>query len=663
MCGIAGIIDLTGSRRIERQSLFRMAAALEHRGPDEFGFMVQHGIGLASRRLSIVGLEDGQQPVYNEDRTVAAVFNGELFDFPEQRAELESKGHVFRSQSDSEVVVHLWEEHGDDFVERMQGQFAVALVDLRRREIVLARDRVGICPLHWSRQGDWLYFGSEVKSILASGEVPAAPDLRGLDNIFSCFALPGRRTVFAGIESLLPGTMLKVRWRGGGRSADVSTRRYWDFNFPDQGEEYNPSDPRIAVEEFRERFFHAVEERLRADVPVVSYLSGGVDSAAVVAAATKIRGQSLPTFTIQIGHRRYDEKDKAMAIARHVGADPTVVRCDTMALAEAYPELIRAADSPVIDTACASLLRLSQEVHRQGFKVALTGEGADEALAGYPWFKANRFFRSLDVGPIKGSVPIRWLTQRVVAPETPWSDIVRCDEAVGGSLGPSDFYSAVRSSRRRFLRSEMLSALADYLPYHDLDLNRDAMRRWDPLNQSLYLGYKTILPGLLLTHKGDRVAMANSVETRYPFLDEDVIDFCARLSPRWKLRGLFKDKQILRAMAEEILPRDVARRPKAMFRAPFGDTLVKNSPAFIKQLLSESSLKQTPYFDVAQVHRFMKQLNWPGLLPGRRTFVEMGLSMVTTTQLWHHLYLGGGLCELPTWSPPNVEAVEPLAVG
>jgi len=272
MCGFAGVLDLRGLRVPDQSMLQRMADALFHRGPDDDGFFVAPGVGLAGRRLSIIGGRNGRQPIFNEDRSVVVVCNGELFDFPERRRELESKGHVFRTESDSEIIVHLYEEYGETFLHHLKGQFAFALVDLRRRTVFLARDRVGICPLFWSQQGDFLYFGSEIKALLASGAVPAKADLRGLDHIFTFFALGGRRTMFDGVQAIAPGHYLKLSLGAGG-SAETVERKYWDFDFPDWGEEDDPAEV-VAVETFQETFNRSVALRLRADVPVVGYLSG-----------------------------------------------------------------------------------------------------------------------------------------------------------------------------------------------------------------------------------------------------------------------------------------------------------------------------------------------------------------------------------------------------
>ena len=647
MCGFAGIIDLFGRREADRTTTHRMGQAIAHRGPDGTGYFGAPGIAIEHRRLSIVGLADGQQPIYNESRTVAVVCNGELFDHIELRTALTAKGHVFRTHSDSETIVHLYEEYGEGLFEHLKGQFAFALVDLAKRTIFLARDRVGICPLHWSRQDNKILFASEIKALLASGEVPVAADPRGLDHMFTFFAMATRRTMFAGIESLLPGHYLKIEFRTDGKPAEIVERQYWDLDFPDAGEEDNPSNPKRLIDEFEATFQRSVELRLRSDVPVVGYLSGGVDSAAVLAMASRVRGQPLPSFTIGFDNKKFDETDKAMVAARHIGSTPSIVRTSARAISDVYPSLIQAADCPVVDTSCAALWSLAGEVHSQGYKVALTGEGADEALAGYMWFKTNKLQRWYDIGGFRPSRSGSRLFRHLMSPEQSIGELKRIDDMIAGPHAQSEMYSMFSNARHSYFSRGLKETLGQHIAYQDLVLNTDRMRRWHPLNQSLYMGYKVLLSGLLLNHKGDRVAMANSVETRYPFLDEDLIKLCARVHPRWKLNGPFSDKYLLRQAAARWLPRETALRPKAMFRAPFAATFLDNPPAYVQQLMSEESLNRTGYFDTAAVRRHIAH---DGHKSGgdRKFFSGMGLATVLATQLWHHLYLGGGLCELPT---------------
>ena len=588
VCGIAGAIDLAGQLP-RRRTCWRMAAALYHRGPDEDGFLRRDGINLASRRLSIVGLADGRQPISNEDQSVWVVFNGELFDYPETKAALEAKGHQFRTHTDTELLPHLWEEYGEGMFDHVRGQFAFCLWDTKQNAVMLARDRFGICPLFYTvrRDGDgWqLLFASEIKGLLASGVVPARPDRRGLNHVFTFFAVPGPLTCFEGIRQLLPGQFLRFALGANTRPEDLRPRFYWQLDFPDRGHEQDGDADQI-VDGFEQVLMTAVEKRLRADVPVVSYLSGGVDSSQVVVMASKVLGRPIPTFTIAVTEERFNEEAAAALVARQVGSESVVVPFGGPEVMAAYPELIRAAEVPVVDTACAALMELAKSVHSHGFKVALTGEGSDEFLAGYPWFKLHRVVSLLDIIP--GLELSHWARRAALRlsglPRFPWDVVRRNSAAVGGYNAWLDVYGLMSLSRLLFYSEEMTAALGDHIPYEDLQLDTARMGRWHPLNRALAVGSRIMLAGLLLSSKGDRVAMNSSVETRYAFLDEAVVAYLAQAAPRWKLRGL-TDKYVLRLLAQRWLPKSIAWRKKAMFRVPMDPFHLDSAPPFVDQLL------------------------------------------------------------------------------
>lgn len=627
-----------------------MSSALVHRGPDESGSYLGPGVGLAARRLSIVGLGDGRQPVFNEDRSVVVVFNGELFDYPERRAELAALGHRFATSTDTEVLVHLWEEHGEAMVQRLRGQFAFALLDTRRRVLLLARDRVGIAPLYWAVREDWLCFGSEIKALLASGLVCAAPDVKGIDHVFTFMGTPAARTVFRDIHAVLPGTYWRCELPRGSTPARLSEHTYWDVGFPEHDDQYDRRSQAHLEDAFGEILTEAVRIRLRGDVPVAGYLSGGVDSTTVMALATRELGHAVPSFTVRIPTRRLDETDRALVAARHIGTHPTIIACDRESIRSEYPGLIVAAEVPVIDTSCAALYRLAREVHRQGFKVVLTGEGADEALAGYPWFKFGKAFGIIDCGRVQTGNAVRQLLAVLNRRSDDWQAMRRIQDQVGGANGLLDFYSILMLARRWFYSQDMLQALHGFTAFDDLRIDSSAAKRWHPLNRALYLGYKAHLPGLLLSSKGDRPAMHHSVEIRPPYLDHLLIEFCACLPPALKLRGLFRDKHLLRAFSSHLLPRSIANRPKAIFRAPLADTFLADSPPFVEELLSNDSLRATGYFSIDAVHRF-RRAHKHIRNPITRLGVDLGLTGVVATQLWHHTFMGGGLCSLPSWQP------------
>jgi asparagine synthase (glutamine-hydrolysing) len=396
----------------------------------------------------------------------------------------------------------------------------------------------------------------------------------------------------------------------------------------------------------------AVEERLRADVPVGAYLSGGVDSSMIAALACHLKGPAINTYTIRVDAPELDELSAAKLVARHIGTKPPIVQefraSDTL---NTYPRLIQAAEAPVIDTSCAALLLLAQRVHACGQKVVLTGEGADEWLVGYPWYKAAKAFGFLDLLP---GLPLSDRMRRAYlrlhhVPQYPVEFRRGVEESIGGPNAWIDAYGLLGISKLRFYAAPMREVLEKTNPWADLQIPLDRARRWHPLNRGIWVAARVTLAGHLLQAKGDRVSMQSSVEVRYPFLDEDVFEFLAGLHPRWKLRG-FRDKHLLRLLAERWVPPSVYRRRKVIFRAPLDSFHIEPEPAFVAQLLSEESLRRTGYFDVAAVHHWRRAFRrMPiGSLP--RLSVELGLTAVVVTQLWHHLFIDPELAELPSWT-------------
>ncbi len=649
MCGIAGAIDLTGAREFPAARLRAMTRAIAHRGPDDEQGHFEPSLALGARRLSIVDLAGGRQPVANEDGSVWVAFNGELFEYPELRRELLSKGHTLKTRCDTEAWVHLYEDHGEGVFHRARGQFAVSLWDRNTETLLLGRDRVGICPLYYAERDGWLLWGSEVKALLASGLVAARPDPKGLDYFFNFFTAATSRTVFEGVSMIPPGHYLKVR------DGRVAVRQYWDLDFPDAGDERRMADPTRLVDELEARLSRAIERRLRGDVPVASYLSGGLDSTVVLGLSTRERGGPVPSFTIGLDNAGPDERAQAAESAAALGSPLTTVAMGRPEIAAAYPDLIRAAEGPVMDTSCACLLRLASAVHGQGYKVVLTGEGADEALAGYFWFKHQRSrdgFKRRFGSTLPGVLRTLFL------------DSVSRDRAHRPDRTPirglrtaqQDMYDLLAQSRSLFYGPSMWDRIGGYSAYDDTGILNDRIGQWAPLNQSLYVGYKMMLAGLLLSAKGDRVAMNSSVEARYPFLDDEVIQFCASVAPEYKLRGR-SNKWLLRQVAARTLPKKIAGRPKTMFRASrFQTFFAADRPGWVDQLLSPESLRATGYFDPASIAKARDVPTWMPILTPKRLGLDLGLTCVISTQLWHHTYCGGGLCDLPAWSPPDASS-------
>ncbi len=647
MCGIAGALDRDGRREFSVPRLLAMTGAIAHRGPDDEQFHAEPGVILGARRLSIVDLAGGRQPIANEDGSIWVAFNGELFEYPELRQELLSKGHTLKTRCDTEAWVHLYEDHGEGMFARARGQFAVSLWDRRENTLILGRDRVGICPLYYAERDGWLLWGSEIKAILASGMIQARPDPKGIDHLFSFFCAGTTRTFFEGIKSIPPGHYLKVR------DGKLSLHQYWDLDFPDMGQERRLDDPTPMVDELEALLRQSVERRLRGDVPVVSYISGGLDSTVVLGLSSRHRGQAVPSFTIGFDKAGPDERAESTESAAALGSKLTTISLSSPEIAASYPELVLAAEGPVMDTSCAALMKLAQAVHAQGYKVALTGEGADEALAGYVWFKTQAIRDGISKR-IGDGLPL--LARRfLLAAVGGGSDHRAPLFAIGGvRTAQQDMYELIGQARPLLYTPAMWERLGEHNPYDDLNITTERMKRWHPMNQSLYVGYKVMLAGLLMISKGDRISMHSSVETRYPFLDDDVIQFCSQIAPEYKLRGR-TEKWILRQVAARTLPARIANRPKTMFRSKFSDTFFgPEHPRWVDQLISAESLRKTGYFDAEMVRRErMKQLALPRIT-ARRFVMDIALTCVVSTQLWHHLFFGG-LCDLPTWTPPKID--------
>lgn len=654
MCGIFGIIDLKSRRAVPASVLKRAADAMHHRGPDEEGYLQRPGFGFASRRLSIVGLADGRQPMFNEDKTVSVVFNGEIYDQNDWRYDLKNRGHRLTTHCDTEILPHMWEEYAQDMFAKLNGQFALAMFDERKQTFILARDRFGICPLYWTRTtrfgSDWLIFGSEIKTLLATGLIDPKPDRRGIDAVFNFLAVAGPFSCFEGINILPPGKFLTIARGRSGEDAKISEHTYWSMDFPDKGMETRGGNEKVLVDELESTLYAAVQRRLRADVPVASYLSGGVDSSTVVAMARDILGAAPTTFTSKIRDPKLDETEQAALISKHLEADPYVVPCGSEEIVANYQRLLVATEAPVTDTSCTALMLLAGEVRNKGFKVALTGEGSDEWLAGYPWYKINRMLEGLGAisgGTLDAAVRKRFFTW-LGCNKDAVAYLERCVGSAGGPHAFQRFYDLLGASRFRFYSPGMLAGLSGHDPYADFEPDLERARSWHPVNRAIYWAGRIHLPGQLLSLKGDRIAMSQSVEMRYPFLDNNVFDFLAGIDPNLKLKGL-REKYLLRRVAERWLPKSVAWRPKGMFRAPLDGFFLQQRLPYVDELLSEESLKKTGYFDPKAVATWRTKYRELSPRFYQRSSMELGLVAVLATQLWHHTFIDSSLANLPDW--------------
>jgi asparagine synthase (glutamine-hydrolysing) len=482
--------------------------------------------------------------------------------------------------------------------------------------------------------------------------VEVEPDPRGIDYAFNFFSMPNERTCFQNIRQLPPGHFGRVQ------EGRIAIERYWDLDFPDAGQELRFDQVATGVSALEDRLRAAVRRRLVSDVPVSCYLSGGLDSTVAMALACQERGAPVPSFTIGLDRTGpLDERAKAAQTARHFNSKNTIVNVSDVDICDTYPQLVTANEGPVIDTSCAALVRLAAANRRAGNLVAITGEGADEALAGYVWFKfrfSGRFNEMFD-NPLERS--IRWvMLSKLIGAGTERRPPFHGNN--GLRLAQQISWEIIGSTREALYSEEMWDRLHGYNAYDDLSFPTEKMRRWHPLNQSLYAAYKVLLPGMLLMSKGDRAIRSASTEGRYPFLDEEVVEFCSRLAPEYKLRG-WSDKWLLRRVAERVAPAHVQTRRKVMFRANMGTAFLNaRRPTWVDELLSPESLEATGYFDPVRIDAARQRLIASSPRSLARFALDMGLAGVVSTQLWHHLYCGGGLCSLPEWSPA-VESAAP----
>jgi len=641
MCGIAGMFNRSGREQVQEDSLRQMLAMLRHRGPDEFGILLDNETGLGNARLSIIDLGGGSQPIANEDESLWIVFNGEIFNYLELRAQLEPRGHRFRTSTDTEVILHMFEEYGPDCLQHFNGQFAIAIWDTKRRRLFLARDRLGVRPLFYTHAGDTLLFASEIKAILSDRRVRAEISPGIVEQIFTFWAPLGPETVFRDILELPAGHYLFADRHS------VQVQRYWQNRFPDQGAVARNGSPAPAIEqtieEFRSLLIDACKIRLRADVPVGAYLSGGLDSSTIASIVRHHTSNRLVTFSIAFHDERFDESEFQQQMAAHLGTDHHVVRASYEDIAEAFPEVIWHTEVPIMRTAPVPMFLLSRLVRQTGFKVVLTGEGADEFLAGYDIFKENKVRRFWAQQP---QSPLRPLLFKRLYPDIKGlaknnNEFLTAFFAEGlENLDNPSYSHAVRwrnnSRTRRFFEDRVLQSNGTT----DLDRLTATLpaefKAWEPLAKAQYLEITTFLSPYLLSSQGDRMGMAHSIEGRFPFLDYRVVEFCNQLDPRLKLHCL-NEKYLLKKVAQPLLPELIRRRPKRPYRAPVHRSFFSGSaPDYVRELLSPASLKASGLFKARAVEHLVNKIQ-AGAAVGETD--DMALAGLLSSQLVHELFI------------------------
>jgi asparagine synthase (glutamine-hydrolysing) len=629
MCGIAGIVNFDGNR-VDPALLDRMIGVVRHRGPDECGIHTDKQAGLAHARLSIIDVASGQQPMHNEDESLSIVFNGEIFNHVELRADLVRRGHHFRTQCDTEVILRLYEEEGEECVRHLNGQWAFAVWDSRRGRMFLSRDRLGVRPLFYTVADRAFLFGSEIKSIFRLANVSRELDLIGLDQIFTFWVTIPPRTAFKDILELPPGHSMTVQ------DGQVTVSRHWRLDF--DGETRTDAGEDECAERLLDLLADATRIRLRSDVPVGAYLSGGLDSAIVTALIRKVSQAPLKTFSVTFDDAEFDESAFQREAVRFLGTDHQEVRCTYDDIGEVFPDVVWHTEKPILRTAPAPLYKLSGLVREHGYKVVLTGEGADEMLGGYDIFKEAKIRRFVAAQPESRMRPL--LLKRLY----PYLQNLQAQSGaylkaffdVRPGDTESEFFSHMPrwnlTSKLKMLFSDRVRAdVGSFDGYAELRKMLPAgYSRWDGFCQAQYLEAAYLLPGYILSSQGDRVAMAHSVEGRFPFLDHRVVEFAARLPPRLKMKVL-DEKYLLKRCAAGLVPPSIRKRPKQPYRAPDGKSFFGGARRdYVDTLLSPRRIEQDGIFNPFAVQKLVGKFR-----QGRAIGVKdnMALVGVLSTQL------------------------------
>lgn len=658
MCGIAGIINFNGGE--EKQALLRrMIGLMRHRGPDSAGIYSGGAAGLAHARLSIIDLSGGDQPIHNEDQTVWVVFNGEIFNYPELRKELIESGHRFYTHSDTEVLVHLYEEYQTEMFQKLNGQFAFAIWDQKSEKLLLGRDRVGIRPLFYHQNNGRLVFGSEIKSIFADQSISRRIDVDTLSDIFTCWTPTGGKTIFEDVCQLPPAHFAVYSPEG------MQISRYWHLPFEAPEADDRPLSE--WVQEMTDLLTDAARIRLRADVPVGAYLSGGIDSTFISSLVKRNFNNRLCTFSVGFADKRFDEKAFQETAVKALGTEHRSVTCTDSDIGEIFPRVVWHTETPIIRTAPAPLMHLSKLVRESDFKVVLTGEGADEIFAGYNIFKEDKVRRFWAKNPASQMRPsllaklypyvfsqgnerakkflVGFFKKDLEKVDSPaYSHLLRWQNTSQLKMFFSDDLKAKAGSLEEFVER-----FRNTLP--------EGYTSWPALSRAQYIENTLFLSNYLLSSQGDRMAMANSVEGRYPFLDHRVVEFACRIPSRYRLNGL-TEKFILKQAARGFIPDQLIDRAKQPYRAPISNSFFgESSPAYVMTMLSEETIKDRGYFNPQKVASLVRKCGQQkGNLLSERE--NMALVAILSTQLLDHMFIRN-FPAFPVEEPKDVKLFQP----
>ncbi len=627
MCGIAGFVDNdqrntvpVGHQRLDGafNLVHRMCDVIRHRGPDDEGIHVAAGVGLGMRRLSIIDLAGGRQPIHNEARTIWVVFNGEIYNYRELREELESHGHRFYTSSDTESIVHAYEQWGDDAFRRLRGMFGIALWDGPNRTLLLARDRAGQKPVHYVERGERLYFGSEIKSLIAAGAVEPRLDVAALDHYLAFLYTPRDASIFENVRKLPPGHFLK--WQDG--RADV--HRYWQVS----AEETFRGSEDDAVAGLTQVLQGAVASHMVSDVPLGAFLSGGVDSSAVVGMMSRVSSRPVKTFSIGFDDPEFDELEHARTVARHFGTDhhEFVVKPDGLSI---LGDLIAHFDEPFADSSAIPTWYVS-EIARKHVTVVLSGDGGDELFGGYDRYIPHPRVRKFDAVGVPGLRAAAALTWPLLPHGTRGKNFLRhvAKDSAGRYLDSMTLFPA---DERAALYSDGAMASIGSATERRLAAHFERFHGLPHDSRMMRFDFETYLPEDVLV-KVDRMSMAHSIESRVPLLDNEVIDFAAALPARFKIHN-GRRKHVLKRALEPLLPAGILNRRKQGFGIPLGNWFRGGLTALFSDVLDAPRTRQRGYFDPAFVSRLLREH-----LSGQRDHTSR-LWQLLVFELWHRQYL------------------------
>jgi asparagine synthase (glutamine-hydrolysing) len=633
MCGFAGIhnIGANVTESPEPILLKKMAERIMHRGPDEAGLYVDQELGFSHRRLSIIDIESGQQPMRSDDGQIVMVFNGGIFNFVELRQDLEKEGVNFKTKSDTEVILELYRLRGLDFVQKLNGQFAIALWDRRVRTLYLIRDRIGICPLFYTVNNGRFIFGSEIKALTPALTAKPSIDLKSLDQIFTFWAPISPNTIFEGVREVSPGQIISVA------SGEVRSSRYWDW--PITEARYSNAPESELADELHDLLVDATQIRLRSDVPVGAYLSGGLDSSAIVSMILNHTNTSLRTFSLTFEDKGFDESEFQSALVDHVSVLHSSLAVDSDMIGVELERTTWHTETPILRTAPVPMGMLSRHVRRAGYKVVLTGEGADEVLGGYDLFKETKVRQFLARQPESVTRPL--LLKRIypylVLPNGKDAQYLKMFFGMGIDSPNDPCFSHMPRWRttgkaKNFFSDAVTSTIASNTAQRYSKQLSKLLERVDYFNRAQYIESKTLMSGYLLSSQGDRMLMMNSVEGRFPFLDHRVIEFSSTLPPTLKMKVL-NEKYLLKRAVGKYLPDAIVNRHKQPYRAPdllgFGTSRLDTS---IFDALSEKQINRVGFFDSKKVGLLQKKAASRGRLSISESQTITG---IITTQFVH----------------------------